>query len=673
MGRIQGDYKMNAEQIKSLMIADIQRSGLTEADAKKLKFSTAPHTLTPATAGYVIPYFDTHGKPTKFYRVRYLETTLSGFAALSGKKPLRYNQPPQSVNEVYLPPYIHWKTYLAGKGPLIITEGEKKSALATRENMPAIGLGGVWCFMSKRASAPLLPIFDEINLTEREVYICFDSDAATNPDILHAEATLARRLVERGAHVFIARIPGAKKRKVGMDDYMMQHTAAQFHRNIIAKAFEFSQSKELHEMNAEFVFLRGINSVYDYNFDLIHNPHAFVNHQYCNRHITVMTREKEPRLVQKPAAKLWMEWPHRAELTGITYRPGQPRITDSGELNSWAGWGVVDAKRGDVMPWRELLDVLFADTEPEARRWFEQWCAYPIQNPGAKMASAVVMWGASQGTGKTLCGHTLMKLYGKNATEVKDSDLEDARFAWAENRQFVLADDITGQNNRKLSNMFKTMITQKTLHINKKYVPSYTVPDCINYYFTSNDPDAFYLDDKDRRFFIHEVLSDKLPESLRKRFVAWSETMEGISALFYYLLNLDITGFDPQAAALATTAKNDMTHISKSELGVWVSRLRDEPSVLLNGKMRSDLYTAAELHILYDPLETKRASPNALARELKRSGVYKVRTKKGGQVSIDGRQLRLYAVRNADKWKAATTKEVVDHYIETHAILKEKF
>lgn len=663
---------MNKTQLKAAMLEDLRRSNLTEEDAKTLQLSTADHKLTPAVAGYTIPYFDVNGKKTKFYRVRYVEDTATGFAALAGRKSLRYSQPPNSVNEVYLAPYIDWAAYLAGKLPLNITEGEKKSALATRDGIPTIGLGGVWSFMSKRAEAALLPIFNQINLMDRLVYICFDSDAATNPDILHAEATLAKRLLEKGARVFIARIPPQKNTKVGIDDYIVKYSAAKFEVNILRNAFEYSASKVLHMMNTELVYLRDMSTIYDRKHNMLISPRDFTFHTHSNITLEVLTHEHTPRLVTKKAAPLWLEWKHRAELSGITYAPGADKLVDN-KINKWPGWGIQNPAKGDVSPWHALLDWLFAGSDAAARVWFERWCAYPLQYPGCKMATAVVIWGATQGTGKTLCGHTLMRLYGSNATEVKDSDLEDARFTWAENKQFVLADDITGQNNRKLANMFKTMITQKTIHINQKYVPSYTVPDRINYYFTSNDPDAFYLDEGDRRFFIHEVLSGGLPEDLRKRYVKWRDSDVGMQHLFYYLLNLPLGNFDPQAPALVTGAKREMTSISKSEIGAFVEHLMEAPSSAPFNKLNGDLVTADELHMLFDPLGTKKGSANAIARELKRCGFHKIQNPSGGAIRIGDRQLRVYAIRNREKWRNASVKSVTEHYIEHHMPAKDKF
>lgn len=51
-------------------------------------------------------------------------------------------------------------------------------------------------------------------------------------------------------------------------------------------------------------------------------------------------------------------------------------------------------------------------TEAE-RRWFWQWLAYPIQHPGTKLFSAVLIIGP-QGSGKNLLGMLMQAIYGRN-------------------------------------------------------------------------------------------------------------------------------------------------------------------------------------------------------------------------------------------------------------------
>lgn len=657
------------------MLEDMARSALTQTDATKLNVQplTAAQCnglkLPSATDGYKLPYFDIDGKPLPFFRVRYLQDTRKGFAAYTKRKPIKYGQPFESPAEVYFPPLINWRTILSKTVPLLITEGEKKAACATKHGLPCIGLGGVWSFMSKRAGQTLLPVFKEMNLNNRVVIICFDSDAATNTDIVLAECRLAGRLLQEGAVVKIARIPTDGDSKVGLDDYIVAHGVTKFKTDIVDTATDFEGSVALHEMNSRATYIRNPGVVYLHTQEQKLRPGDFTQHAMSNvwHDDKVLAANGDVKVKKVQTAKAWLDWPQRAELKGIVYRPGAPHITMDGYLNGWQGWGFQEPVKGNIQPWAKLLDWLFGD-EIEGRDWFERWLAYPVQYPGIKLTSAALLWGARHGSGKTLVGRTMMRLYGENSTEVKDADLQSTRFEWAENRQFVLGDDITGTTNRKQANMFKTMITQETLRIDAKYIPSYSIKDCINYYFTSNDPDALFLDDDDRRHFIHEVRVGRLSREDKEAFVAWMNSEEGIAALAWHLLHLDLGDFDPYGEALVTNSKRSMNNISKSELGDWVMQLKEQPERVLNGKGLGDLYSSQDLKAIFDPASEKKTSPNAIARELKRAGFNQVAD--GAPIrTITGGQIRVFAIKNNDKWEHAPWSEAAAHYDDSRKML----
>ena len=654
--------------IKAAMLTKIAQSKLDTTDATKLKFKpyTAAETkaldLPANNPGFLIPYFTFDGKPSKFWRFRYLEDTRKGFAAMSGRKPLRYVQAKGGVNEVYLAPFVDWRRIAENVDiPLLITEGELKAACATKLHIPAIGLGGVFCFKSSKNNESLLPMLRQFAWKGRTVVIGYDSDAVTNPMVVMAENQLAALLTGLSAHVRIMRIPeGDNGAKVGVDDFLLKEDPEAL-MALMDSAPVFSLCKHLHEMNEYVAYIRNPGYVYDFKNSMRLGCNDFVNHAYANYRHEELNGNGKP--VDASTALRWMQWGGRTELEACTFAPGKEQIFEK-KFNLWKGWGI-EPKKGDVKPWHRLLDHLFKDTEPAARKWFEQWCAYPLQNPGAKMASAAVFWGNVQGSGKTLVGHTLMKIYGEHGSEITDTEVEDDRFDWAENKQFILADDITASNNRKLANRLKTMITQKTLKINQKYIPRYNVPDCINYYFTSNDPDAFYLDDGDRRYFIHEVRSEKLSVELRNLFVAWRDSTEGIAALFHYLLELDCTGFDPQAEAFVTAAKAEMTNLTKSDVGSWIAELKTNPSLL---KLKGDLFTAGEVLAAYDPMGAGKVTKNGVARELKRAG-FRYATKDSSPAMTKFGNVRLYAIRNPEVWVIASTKKIVEHYEENRSMV----
>jgi len=339
---------------------------------------------------------------------------------------------------------------------------------------------------------------------------------------------------------------------------------------------------------------------------------------------TVQLNNGKTKTTKKNAAVEWVHWPARAEVTAAVYAPGEPSITEKRELNTWRGWGLKDddIKPGDVSLWLQLLDYLLAEAEPAHRRWFEQWLAYPLQHPGTKLFSAIVMWGLQHGTGKTLVGHTMRELYGRNFNEIEERDLLGAFNAWAENRQFVMGDEITGDDKRSSSDRMKSVITRTEMTINVKYISPYTVRDCINYYFTSNHPDSFFLDDSDRRYFIHEVRGEPLPLDFYRRYDEWYRT-PAVGAVMHRLMNLDLTGFSPTAPAPATASKRQMIQTARTDAGAWVEELREHPeSVVPDTKLT--LLTLEALFHLWDPLNNKRLTRPGLSRELKRGGFRQV-------------------------------------------------
>lgn len=626
----------------------------------------------PAAPALRLPYFDLRGRVTKFFRLRYLAAVaaLDGFkAATNGAKELRYVQPPDTLPELYLPPLLAQPWQQVAQDPtvsLVITEGELKAACACRHGAPCVGLGGVWAFKAVKRQLPLLPMFEHFRWDGRLVYVAYDSDAPAKPEVAAALGELCRALLGLGAVPRVAQLPSLKGlAKTGLDDFLVREGKAAL-APVLAQARPFAPAAALFELNTEVAYVRDPGLVVRLSDGLKLTPGAFREHAYANRYYhEEKVTDQGVKLVKKPAAPAWLGWEHRAELARLTYAPGQPRITAERAYNSWSGWGVTPAK-GDVGPWRALLAHLFG-TEHAARDWVERWCACPLQRPGLKMFSAVVLWGVHHGTGKTLLGHTLLKLYGRNGTEVHDRNLEEAHNEWAENRQFVMGDDLTAVDEKKAqAERLRATITQKELRLNPKYVPSYTVPDCINYYFTGNHPDQFFLEDHDRRFFIHEVVGAPQPRAFYQQYVAWLEG-GGAAALFHHLLHLDLGDFDPHGAALVTAAKLEMIAAGHSDLASWVRKLLATPDAVLKlgtTPLPGDLWANSDLLHLYDPGGRTRVTANGLGRELRRAGA---RYAAGGTALRlpDGAQVRAYCVRNAGTWAGASPARCAAHYAST--------
>ena len=662
----------------------LKSSGLTLDDAKILGMSFLSDRETPAhhksfkpLCSLKIEYFDVDGKPAidwpqsnPFYRIRYLEVG-TGFDTLSEKKEARYVQEPGTAPVAYFPRnQPDWPTLVANSfHPLIITEGELKAAKACKEGFPTIGIGGVYNWRANKLGLPWLPSMDTVVWAKRNVYIVYDSDYKSNAMVCHALRELAEELHLRGSFVHLVNLPQIDEtEKVGLDDFLVQEggSAAEQLRRLLSEAEPLGLTRPLWGLNEKYVYVQNPGLIINQGTKYKVAPAAFTGHLESTQSYQERQVRPDGGVSYKAvsASSAWLKWPLRREVSKLTYRPGQEVfITEKGlpQFNVWNGWGCTP-KKGDVKPFLTLLNHLFTGAEKDAMAWFLKWCAYPIQHPGTKLFTSAVLHGIRHGTGKSIIGYTLGKIYGENFTEVDQSDLHDNFNEWAEGKQFVMGDDVTGSNKRQDADFLKKMITQRELRVNAKFIPSYTIPDCINYFFTANGPDSFFLEDDDRRMFIHEVQVGPLDEAFYMDFDLWLHG-SGPSHLFHYLLELDTSDFNPSAPAFRTSAKERMINNVQSDLGAWCRQLVATPdNVLRVGDIiiGKDLYTSKELLQFYDPTGKTGTTANGLGRELARAGIRQVINGKPVKLG-DGSQGRYYAIRRPESWLTAQPGVVTKH------------
>lgn len=647
-----------------LMLKDVKRSGLDQKDAATMKLSYMSEERTQTllkikAPSYRIPYFDLDGKAQKFFRARLLSPPKGRFGSNQVEKPLRYVQPANTTAHLYFSPLQKdpsWKKISEDINiPLVITEGEKKASAACKVGLPTIGLGGVWSFMSKKLDQELIPDFQMIEWSGREATILFDSDLNENGQVRNAMFTLARRLALQGAFVYIAYLPNAEDgSKQGLDDYLLTHTIEDFEFKL---EFEpYVMSRALWDMNEKAAIVKRPGAIYDFNTRQLVKKETFAGVLYAHEFYSMEVNEKLKRF---ETANEWIKWPLRRTCESVVYQPGAPLITAENSVNSWTGWGC-EPKKGDVRIWVKFLDYMFQG-DPKLREWFEQWLAYPLQNPGAKLYTSVLIHGLEQGTGKSFIGAIMSRIYGSNYSLITQEDLESTFNEWACNRQFVMGEEITGTDKRRDADRIKNIITREQITVNIKFVPSYQIQDCINYYFTSQHPDAMFVESSDRRFMIHEAPSEKWADENYKALDTWYRGEFGPSALFHYMLHdVDCSKFDPRGRAPNSVAKTYMMDIGLSDIDRFAQMLKTDPDHMLvydNIKLDGDLFTSSELLKLYDRDGTRKTTLISLGKALRRAGFKHT----GTTVTKNGSR-QLWPIRNETYWRTASHGKRADHY-----------
>jgi hypothetical protein len=358
----------------------------------------------------------------------------------------------------------------------------------------------------------------------------------------------------------------------------------------------------LENLNKKVCVVKNIGKVVEYDSTRIEEPNpmafkAFQHEMYANVSTFI------PDLAQR-----WVKWRDRKTVKAIVYEPGQDLFCGDGKefLNTWRPSDLKPIQ-GNLTIWRQYIDHLFAP-DPTYKDWFIAWLAYPLQNPGVKLHTTSVFWSKETGTGKSTIGYIMEQLYGEhNFKEIEEADLSSSYNHWAVFRCFIMGDEIRGDRAREVANRMKGWITRRVMTVNLKYRAQFDYRDCLNYFFTSNHSDAFFLTPQDRRFFVHHVNEKKVSTLMSNRdFNKWLRS-GGYSAILYYLLNVDLSKpivggkpdsldpapFDPRADAPRTAARQEMIEAGKDEIDVWLEGMDEETFPATGWKLATaeDLFT----------------------------------------------------------------------------------
>lgn len=288
----------------------------------------------------------------------------------------------------------------------------------------------------------------------------------------------------------------------------------------------------------------------------------------------------------------WMESTEKriVRVSEVGFDPTErdPRV----KCNLWGGWPTTP-RAGDCSKLLQLLEYLCSDDVrgSELYQWVLRWLALPVQRPGCKMKTALVLHGP-QGTGKNLFFEAYMGIYGEYARVIDQEAIEDKFNDCLSRKLFVVADEVVArQELYHTKNKLKGLVTGTEIRINPKNVGSYFETNHLNLVFLSNEPQPMVLERDDRRYCVIWT-PPKLDPAFYNEVLAEIDA-GGVEALHHYLLHLDLGDFGPATLPPTTTAKQELIELSlDSSERFWNEWLRKELPLPVTATRTEDLYAA---------------------------------------------------------------------------------
>ena len=268
-------------------------------------------------------------------------------------------------------------------------------------------------------------------------------------------------------------------------------------------------------------------------------------------------------------ASRWIGHPlHREiDLDKLVFDPTQ-RVDLNTHINMFEGFPLTPRK--DEEKCKLALELLYSlcsteENQEDVFHWVLRWLAYPLQNPGAKMQTALLFFGEKQGTGKSLFFEGIVKeIYGAHGATGGQHQLEAPYTMWRSQKLFVLFEEILSRQDKYSHfGLIKHMITGRDTPISQKFKDDRTEANHLNCVMLSNEFQAVPLEPEDRRFLVVDVRNPLDTELLANIKVALDHGL--IEAFYAFLLEYPLGDFDQHTKPIMTAAKERVINFGRPD------------------------------------------------------------------------------------------------------------
>ena len=246
--------------------------------------------------------------------------------------------------------------------------------------------------------------------------------------------------------------------------------------------------------------------------------------------------------------------------------------------------------------------------------------------------------------------------------EVENDELHNQFNDWIVNKELVVVNEMMAEGRLALMNKLKPYITQSHIRVNTKGLPRYMSPIPVNFFLTSNHPNSIIITQHDRRYLVFESPADRKPDTYYNGLWEWSgdkrsmlsaTQLANLGAVAHYLINRPLSDFNGLGKAPETEGKRKLIEVSMPNLDKWARdsiEAADWPFSfdLINLKLIADDGGSLPAYV------RSTISPHKLGEVLRAS----TNAEELGYMQLPNNvRLRVWAVRNIDRWKAANEKE----------------
>lgn len=278
----------------------------------------------------------------------------------------------------------------------------------------------------------------------------------------------------------------------------------------------------------------------------------------------------------KPFLPDWIKDPERKSYKEVCFIP--KLNTKSTEFyNSFRGWDYNPTEEpketGFVDIFKRQIDVL-TNFHKESGEYLIKYIAHSIQKPEVRPNCSVVLK-SDEGYGKDMLLDTVALLtnrkYMMNTSEM--DDIFGHFNVGIRDKIHIILNETESKKGYENKEKIKNQITEETTNIREKNVSHYDQVNYVRLWILSNNFNPVSISPSDRRF---NVFKAHYKKPTREHFTEYRKHMknkESLNDLMYYLLNIDITDFEPDRDRVITDAYKEMKTHNMNPLYTYLNEI----------------------------------------------------------------------------------------------------
>lgn len=324
-------------------------------------------------------------------------------------------------------------------------------------------------------------------------------------------------------------------------------------------------------------------------------------------------KKKKSRTVKISWFNVWHQSnQYRGEVNGVVFEPwslnAPPLIEvypsakeyiNFRKINEFRGWPVTkeECRRAYatahgmrcVERFEDLMKRVFCGNNRTYWEFIFYWIAWILQKPGSKTQVAIIIR-SQMGMGKGFIGKIFRKWFGEHYYFLSGGAVSQKFNSFLHRKKMIFMDEVKSCVGDPT--VLNSLVTEPTMAVERKGIDQGNETNLCEFFGATNDPITLKVGDDTRRWLIIEA-----PTMEQSELLEWRRQMsqtyrdffehpeykdDGVWALYFYFLEMNIAGFTPFLDIPKTEAVKKMIEASLHPVHAWWKYILEHRQLQMN-------------------------------------------------------------------------------------------